>query len=596
MRHLPRPWLVGLGLMAVLTTLAYMTHLSWFKWGDLIIDTGRELYVPEALTRGRVLYRDIFYVYGPFSPYFNALLYELFGVHLRSLVLGGYLSVLAACGLLYRLSRIYLSPALSLFTLLGFIILFPFGHGNVVANYNYLIPYSYPAVHSLVLSLASLLFFHRHLRTGLRREWWMCAGSLFLVLLTKVEVGVWLSTSLGVGLYLHRRAGAVFRTRAAVGVLGALLPAAAAAALVYLSLYVPADERLLGTNLLDTLMSNLRMPEGSLAWRLFSGGEPGFGALLLAAKSLQLVLLGAALAGGGLLFDRAGCIEDAARRGFGRGLAAAGCAVAGAALIGFFPWPSLTLHFRAVPVACAAAVGLATARRWRGERVGGAQEAFLATLALFALLLLGRMLLNVGVGWFGFYLLVPGYLLLHILAFRVVPDLLPAGSPRRFLVAGFLFLHVLVVGEHLAGYRRFFAAMESRVHTERGDLHSLNPRQAAAFSALLKDLSTPEFRGKTLVAFPEGLAINFFSGLENPLYGYQYLPIDLASPRAFDLLIEDFERKKPDYFVLLYRPVQEYGFADYSGYAAPLQRYIEDHYRILASYDELFHLARRITP
>lgn len=593
MRNGRRTWLAAAGWLTVLAALAYMAHLSWFKWGDLVIDTGREIYVPEALTRGRVLYRDLFYVYGPFSPYFNALLYELFGVHLRSLVLGGFLAVLASCALLYRLARIYLSPGLSLFTLLGFVVLFPFGHGNVVANYNFLIPYSYPAVHSLVLSLAALLFLHRHLATGARGAWWACAAFLFLALLTKVEVAVGLAASLGAGLYLHRRTGGASRTRAAAGVLGALLLPMAAAAVVYRGLYVPADARLLSTNLLDTLVSNLRMPEGSLAWRLFSGGEPGFGALLLAAKSLQLVLLGAALAGGGLLFDRAVRSEDAAKRRFARALTLGGCAAVCGGLVGFFPWPSLTLHFRAVPVACAAAIVLVAAGRWRGERAGEAQEPFLVALAVFALLLLGRMLLNVGVGWFGFYLLVPGFLLLHVLAFRVVPDLLPAGSPRRFLVAGFLVLHALVVGEHLLGYRRFFASMENRVHTDRGDLHGLDPRQAAAFSALLRDLSAPEFRGKTLVAFPEGLAINFFSGLPNPLYWYQYLPIDFGSPEAFDLLIEDFERKKPDYFVLLYRPVQEYGFEDYLEYAAPLQRYIEDHYRILASYDEILHLAKR---
>ena len=63
---------------------ALLTWWSWRKWSDPIIDVGRELYVPWQITQGRVLYRDIASLFGPLSPYVNALWFTLFGVSLRT--------------------------------------------------------------------------------------------------------------------------------------------------------------------------------------------------------------------------------------------------------------------------------------------------------------------------------------------------------------------------------------------------------------------------------------------------------------------------------------------------------------------------------
>ena len=65
-----------------LTLLAW----SWRKWPDPIIDFGRELYVSVADYRGRVLYRDLASLFGPLSPYVNAIWFRLFGVSLTTLV------------------------------------------------------------------------------------------------------------------------------------------------------------------------------------------------------------------------------------------------------------------------------------------------------------------------------------------------------------------------------------------------------------------------------------------------------------------------------------------------------------------------------
>jgi hypothetical protein len=54
---------------------------TWATWGDLTIDCGREMYVPAVLSEGKMLYRDVWYLYGPAGPYVNSFLFRLFGVH-----------------------------------------------------------------------------------------------------------------------------------------------------------------------------------------------------------------------------------------------------------------------------------------------------------------------------------------------------------------------------------------------------------------------------------------------------------------------------------------------------------------------------------
>jgi hypothetical protein len=64
---------------------AVLAGWSWRKWPDPLIDFGRELYVPWQITGGKVLYRDIASLFGPLSPYVNALWMRMFGVSLMTL-------------------------------------------------------------------------------------------------------------------------------------------------------------------------------------------------------------------------------------------------------------------------------------------------------------------------------------------------------------------------------------------------------------------------------------------------------------------------------------------------------------------------------
>ncbi|HZI67356.1 MAG TPA: hypothetical protein VFF17_12395, partial [Thermoanaerobaculia bacterium] len=87
----------GVGAFAAATVGLFL--VSRGKWSDALVDSGREWIVPDALARGDLLYRDVVYWFGPFTPYFHAAFFEVLGSSFRTLVVAGIagsIGVLAA--------------------------------------------------------------------------------------------------------------------------------------------------------------------------------------------------------------------------------------------------------------------------------------------------------------------------------------------------------------------------------------------------------------------------------------------------------------------------------------------------------------------
>src|ERR1700722_12833342 len=108
------PWnYTTCGALFMLVLLwAVKLFTTWGAWGNLTIDSGHEMYVPLMLAQGKVLYRDVWFMYGPAAPYFNSILFRLFGSQLNVLYWAGSLSALGAAILLY-LTGIQLSSWLA---------------------------------------------------------------------------------------------------------------------------------------------------------------------------------------------------------------------------------------------------------------------------------------------------------------------------------------------------------------------------------------------------------------------------------------------------------------------------------------------------
>jgi len=175
-------WFARAVIVSVAGALAWYT---WGHWGDFQIDNGREIYVPAAILKGKLLFRDIWYMYGPLAPYLKALLFRIFGVHLTVLFTLGLTLTIGTALVTFEIARQFnLGLVTSMVPSLFFLVeaFYPFIR-------NFVFPYSYAASLASFLGMACLYFVIRHASDMGTQHLGFAAVLAGLVVLTKQEVG-----------------------------------------------------------------------------------------------------------------------------------------------------------------------------------------------------------------------------------------------------------------------------------------------------------------------------------------------------------------------------------------------------------------------
>ncbi len=134
--------------------------LTYAHHGHLIIDCGREVYYPTQILEGKVPYKDLFNIYGPFSYMFNAALFKLFGVNLNVLYCAGILCSFLFINLIYKIARNFLPEFIS-FSIAFFTICTGVLNTNL---FNFIFPYSYAMLYGMVAFLISFLFLINYIK------------------------------------------------------------------------------------------------------------------------------------------------------------------------------------------------------------------------------------------------------------------------------------------------------------------------------------------------------------------------------------------------------------------------------------------------
>jgi hypothetical protein len=164
--------------VAVLAVAAIAFIQSYGRWLDPIIDTGRDLYIPEQIARGAKLYRDIRYQYPPLAPYLLALITGAIGHSLVSYMgIGIAQSMTIATSLWIALRR----PLPAFAAVLSFAAISFCGASTWGANF--IFPYSYGATFGMALFCIALAAFI-HARNAL------AIGALVLASGCKVEYAI----------------------------------------------------------------------------------------------------------------------------------------------------------------------------------------------------------------------------------------------------------------------------------------------------------------------------------------------------------------------------------------------------------------------
>jgi hypothetical protein len=526
-------------LLAAATVALFL--VSRGQWSDPLIDSGREWIVPDALSRGELLYRDVAYWFGPLTPYLHAAFFVLFGSSFTTLAAAGCLGAAAALAALFlalrRVAGETSGSQAMLWTALAIpaLVFMPNAGGAILGM-------GFRIWHAATFGLLAIV-----VASGVpNARRFLGAGALAaLAGLCRTEWG--LAALSAVALVLVR--GGRLRGGAALRALAILT---AGFLLVFAGVWSVFLARVGWAGLADQPVFLLNIPEetrghvglaGLRAWRT------GVWNLLYSAA----VWAGIVVAIGIVALGRG---ETPAQRAAYRrrvlGLAAALVVAALCAAMGAVPGPVL---FGAAPLVCLAAL----VAGWRGS-AGSSGAASSAALA--------------GFGWMGllashrrvFFLddapyVAPPLLFAFVcagalLARAAAREASPASRAR--LSAAFVVsvgaLVVLAFAGRIVGYASDSAGRVAIRGT--GGMLSARPELARRIEDVAAAVRRDAPPGAGLAVFPEGELLNFLSGRPNPLRHKLYLPGYLTEANEH-AVIEELERTRPA-IVRWLRPTGEY--------------------------------------
>lgn len=583
------------GPLIVLVAGIVMTAWTWFKWPDPVVDFGRELYVPWQLSQGKVLYRDIAYFNGPLSPYLNTVVFLLMGVSLRSLVIVNLAILALIIVMIWRLWVIIADALAATLACLLLVTVFAFIQLGDIGNYNFVTPYSHELTHGMAVSLAGMLCIAGYLREP-RKKLVVAAGILLgLIFLTKAEVFLAVALSMTTGVALAGRA-----QRACV------------LAMFAISALIPP---LLGYFLLWSTMPAADAARGTLgSWMyVFDPGISGmkfyrkvFGAHDLANNMHSMIVC---LVWWTALFGGIAAVAIALRPAvFRRGWMWLIMLPVMSAVMWFIAhrfeifWDQAFRGLSLVLLATTAGLLIATMKGIPGasgeDESPNSRRRLVMQLvaALFALLLLGKIFLNVQLLHYGFALAMPATLVMTALLASWWPNFIDRrGGSGLILRSAAIAAVGLVIYIYLDYYR--LLAADKQVLVGAGG-------NAFRADALARDKSGKTFdrdhRGRavqlaietlgslpanaTLVTVPEGIMINYLSRRVNPTPYINLMPPEVLM-FGQQRILRALEQNPPDYILLvLGSDPSDFGYKSFAAdYGRQIYDWIREHYREIPS-------------
>lgn len=544
-----------------------MLAVSWQRWTSVIADSGRELDLPLRLLNGEWLYRDVHYLYPPLSPYFNALLYHVFGPHLSVLQISGVLCAVLLVWLCSQIAQRLLPAKESALAVCGVIVFCVFKPaGNLIS------PYAYAALHALLLALTTVWLTLRYAESRRSRELLGASLCVGLAAITKQEFALAAALTLVATLfYLYRNNWPAI----ARDLLLATLPALAIALPVYVWLFqrigwptLVEDCHLFFTHLPTSLVyynrqrTGLGQPLASL-WQMF-------GAVAVAGLVTSLI-----------------CWWSARRNN-----------------------PTLASRALLLCLAClsvALVVGFTAARQWDGSplralpllllgllivewRRGNTHNPAWFIVAVYSLAVLARVALRVPSGGaFGSFFLPTSLLLVYGLLTQTLPKWLntwtqseQTSATARQIGRG-LFVATWLITAIVFGirYRKNYSY---EINTPRGTLyttHQIGP----VYRATLDFIATHTQPGEAIAVLPEGSDLAFLSGRRMPLR-HQILIPGLMSDRDEAAAVDLLEREQVRYVLIVNRPMREFGAVVFGrDFYQRLGKWIAAHYTTVKMYD-----------
>jgi hypothetical protein len=541
----PTAW--GIAPAAALASLvllwAWQLYATWGAWGDLTIDSGHEMYVPAVLAQGKTLYRDVWFMYGPASPYFNSYLFRVFGIQLNVLYWAGSLSALGAAIFLFLIGmRLSAWPVGWAAALVQIVEAFD------RSLFCFPLPYSFAAVYGCVLGC---LFLWVAIIASRSPNWlWMlAAGSLAAIeVLIKPEFGMAAYATIGLLLLVRGlRESQRFIRRDIV----ALLPGLAFCAIViYWMVSLAGVEFITQENIVSWPTSYFMKNFGQM-WLAKNGftvsasaiRDAGIRALFPAGVLLELYCL--------LAWKRRGRLAWLVR------LVLLPGALAFYAIVQALGFVDLLIALvlprdMVLYVAVAAAVGWWSFWRQPAQE----RDPSVPLLLSFSALLAFRILMRMRPGGYPIYYNGPVIFCYLLLARAALPK---ATSSREAVYLRDFLLCVLPALVIAAGVGHFTKAPDVvPLNTGRGTVR-VSKEMAENYQVAITFMKEKAAAGEVVLSVPEDTSLYFLSETSCPIRLFSFTPGVLAPGRMTDDTIREIERKHVRYLLWSNRTFEDFG-------------------------------------
>ncbi len=577
------PWI------ALATLGAAILAFGWDRGPDVLVDFGRELYVPWRLVNGEVLHRDIAWFNGPLAPWVMEGWMHIFGVSLDALQMLNALIIVICAWLLVQLVSRAASAVTGFYCGATFLCVFAVAQQEAIGNFQFLSPYSHGITFGFMAGLLALEALARGYQGRGGWRWYLLAGmGGGAAFLTKAEVSLAVGAGCSVMLVATFLGGGSLRHR-----LGKFAAFQLGAALIVGAAYARLHVQLSGEGAFRALMGTwpyaLDERARDLAFyskmRGMDRPAANLGRMVLWTAGLGVFSSVALLLGGRIAVS-------GRRMALGAALATSAFAGLAALQLVSIKWLLLPLPFLLAVRGGAVLRRMAKSRRL-GEERDGFDPARLAFLA-FSLALLPKVLLVPMVRQYGFVLAVPG----TMVAVSLLTHCLPHWSNRGFglrltggsrlsqdriphrrrgmeaaglgLVLVFCFVNLYATGSRFKRKTVEVGSGADRILAEgfRGTV----------MAELVRDLDGRMGPDDTLLVLPEGILVNYLLRRRTPTRFVNFMPPELV---FFDeeKIAAEIANDPPDFVALVHRPTTDYGppFIG-EGYGEPIMEWIRAEY------------------
>jgi hypothetical protein len=532
--------------------------INWRRWGNVIIDFGREVYVPWQIVSGKTLYKDIAYFYGPLAPYLNATWFYIFGVSITTLFICNLILVAYVTFIIFRFFERLCDRITATLSCLVFLSIFVFPY-SYVGIFNYLSPYDHDLTYGFVLAVTMIYLLSNFLyRSQLIMviAAGICAG---LVFLTKAEVFVSAFITAAVAMIIIRQN---YKSNIKLIILLFAVSMLVPILLFFILFFVqmPMIQALKGVATNWDIMLNSKIVNIHFYKNCLGIDKPMIN-LIASIFTFITILIGIAaisvidLFKGKIIQKRsiytlALCILFIIAitilylikiKGgiiiitcLGYSLVLMSLTLAGVSIIRFIKYnnnPEITMKY-----------------------------AIMIIWFVFGLTLLAKMVLHPRILWYGFVMAVPATLGLVMAFLWLIPNLLNQffGRGRLFRVFSIIGLSSFVL--YMSIFNNFYNSKRNRLIGEYPDsFYVIDPApKVQAINQMMAFIKSSVPPQDSLVVFPEGPMFNYLTRHPSSIPIFSFNPAEIAVYGETSIL-KLLKKQPPDFILLVHSLVLEFG-------------------------------------